>query len=285
MASARSWRRTFLAATRADVGGDDRLPRRDLVHDGLAAGRGRARRDEGPQRQVTFARAFALGRHEVTFAQWDACVAAGGCGGYKPDDRGWGRGPRPVINVSWNDAQEFAVVAARQDRRALSAADRGRMGICGAGGDDDAVLDRARRSRRRRPIRRQLHLRLGGKGSTGSARWRWTIRHFRPILSGCFMCTAMSGSGCRTAIASSYDGAPVGRDLSRWTGMIARTRPARRLLGRHPEEPPLRRPQQVRAGRPERRCRLPGGEDAYPLILYLFISWGSGGEAPGADFW
>ena len=35
--------------------------------------------DEGPQRQITFARPFALGRYEVTFAQWDACVAAGGC--------------------------------------------------------------------------------------------------------------------------------------------------------------------------------------------------------------
>ncbi|OQW60471.1 MAG: hypothetical protein A4S17_00340 [Proteobacteria bacterium HN_bin10] len=50
---------------------------------------------------------YAVGRYEVTFAQWDACVAAGGCNGYRPDDRGWGRGNRPVINVSWNDAQAY----------------------------------------------------------------------------------------------------------------------------------------------------------------------------------
>ena len=50
---------------------------------------------------------FLLGKHEVTFAQWDACVATGGCGGYKPHDEGWGRGGRPVINVSWEDAQLF----------------------------------------------------------------------------------------------------------------------------------------------------------------------------------
>ena len=50
---------------------------------------------------------FRLGKYEVTFAQWDACVADGGCGGYRPNDRGWGRGNRPVINVSWNDAQAF----------------------------------------------------------------------------------------------------------------------------------------------------------------------------------
>ena len=50
---------------------------------------------------------FALSRHEVTFSEWDACVGGGGCGGYSPDDRGWGRGTRPVINVSWEDAQAY----------------------------------------------------------------------------------------------------------------------------------------------------------------------------------
>ena len=50
---------------------------------------------------------FAMSAHEVTFQQWDACVADGGCGGYRPADRGWGRGDRPVINVDWNDAQSY----------------------------------------------------------------------------------------------------------------------------------------------------------------------------------
>ena len=58
--------------------------------------------DEGPQRKVTIAKPFAVGKFEVTFAEWDACVAAGGCK-HKPDDQGWGRGKRPVINVSWDD--------------------------------------------------------------------------------------------------------------------------------------------------------------------------------------
>jgi len=62
--------------------------------------------DEGPQRKVTFARPFAAGKYEVTFAQWDACVAEAGCT-HKPGDNGWGRGKRPIINVSWNDAQQF----------------------------------------------------------------------------------------------------------------------------------------------------------------------------------
>ena len=51
--------------------------------------------------------AFAAGQYEVTFAEWDACVAGGGCNGYKPDDQGWGRGNRPVMSVKWDDAQAY----------------------------------------------------------------------------------------------------------------------------------------------------------------------------------
>lgn len=51
---------------------------------------------------------FAMGRYEVTFDEWDACVRGGGCvSNPAPNDQGWGRGRRPVINVSWNDAQEY----------------------------------------------------------------------------------------------------------------------------------------------------------------------------------
>ena len=62
--------------------------------------------DERPVHSVTVPD-FKLGKFEVTFTQWDACVADGGCGRYRPDDRGWGRGNRPVINVSWDDIQLF----------------------------------------------------------------------------------------------------------------------------------------------------------------------------------
>ena len=62
--------------------------------------------DARPVHSVTVS-AFRLGKHEVTFAQWDACVADGGCDGYTPDDEGWGRGNRPVINLSWDDVQGF----------------------------------------------------------------------------------------------------------------------------------------------------------------------------------
>jgi formylglycine-generating enzyme required for sulfatase activity len=60
-----------------------------------------------PVHRVTLAEPFAMSRNEITFDDWDKCVAAGGCR-FKPDDRGWGRGDRPVINVSWSDAKEYA---------------------------------------------------------------------------------------------------------------------------------------------------------------------------------
>jgi formylglycine-generating enzyme required for sulfatase activity len=66
-------------------------------------GRGK---DEGPQHIVVIAQPFAAGKFEVTFAEWDACVADRGCA-YRPGDEGWGRGKRPVINVSWNDVREY----------------------------------------------------------------------------------------------------------------------------------------------------------------------------------
>ena len=62
--------------------------------------------DEGPRHQVTVS-SFALGVREVTFDEWDACLRAGWCNEYRPDDRDWDRGSRPVINVSWEDAQAY----------------------------------------------------------------------------------------------------------------------------------------------------------------------------------
>ena len=62
--------------------------------------------DEGPQRRVRIGQPFAVGKFEVTFEQWDACVAGGGCS-HEPGDQTWGRGSQPVIDVSWNDAQRY----------------------------------------------------------------------------------------------------------------------------------------------------------------------------------
>jgi formylglycine-generating enzyme required for sulfatase activity len=62
---------------------------------------------EGPQRKVAMA-PFAISVTEVTYDQWDACVADGGCGGYSPAAGTHGRGTQPVAKVSWKDAEAYA---------------------------------------------------------------------------------------------------------------------------------------------------------------------------------
>ena len=69
--------------------------------------------DEGPVHRVTIAESFAVGKYEVTFAEWDACVEAGGCT-YRPDDAGWGRETRPVIKVFWADIQAYVAWLSRE---------------------------------------------------------------------------------------------------------------------------------------------------------------------------
>jgi formylglycine-generating enzyme required for sulfatase activity/energy-coupling factor transporter ATP-binding protein EcfA2 len=60
---------------------------------------------EGPQHRVTIGKPFAVSKTEVTFEQWDACVELGGC--RRPEDSDWGRGKRPVIEITWYDAQNY----------------------------------------------------------------------------------------------------------------------------------------------------------------------------------
>jgi len=61
--------------------------------------------DEKPIHQLSVGR-FAMGRYEVTFAEYDKFAQA--TGRQKPSDQGWGRGNRPVINVSWHEATAYA---------------------------------------------------------------------------------------------------------------------------------------------------------------------------------
>jgi formylglycine-generating enzyme required for sulfatase activity len=62
--------------------------------------------DQDPQHEVTIAYQLAMGKYPVTFDEWDAYVADGGTT-YVPDDGGWGRGKRPVIQVCWSYAQQY----------------------------------------------------------------------------------------------------------------------------------------------------------------------------------
>ncbi len=67
---------------------------------------GKGAKDEVPVHSVQFSKPFAVSRFEVTFDDYD--VFAKATKRRFPSDQGWGRGRRPVINVSWEDAQAYA---------------------------------------------------------------------------------------------------------------------------------------------------------------------------------
>jgi formylglycine-generating enzyme required for sulfatase activity len=70
--------------------------------------------DEGPRHMVKL-KAFSISKREVTFAEYDRFARA--TGRRLPYDETWGRGKRPVINVSWRDAMAYADWLSKQTGR------------------------------------------------------------------------------------------------------------------------------------------------------------------------
>jgi hypothetical protein len=62
--------------------------------------------NEGPQQTIAILESFAVSKYPVTFAEWDACVSFGGCPAL--EDGGFGRGIKPVVNVTWDEAKQYA---------------------------------------------------------------------------------------------------------------------------------------------------------------------------------
>jgi formylglycine-generating enzyme required for sulfatase activity len=103
---------------------------------------------EGPQHDVVFAQPFAVSRFDVTFDDWDACAAYGDCDPHASDS-GFGRGRQPVINVTWDDAKQYAAWLSRitgKPYRLLSEAEweyaaRAGTRTAYSFGDDESMLD------------------------------------------------------------------------------------------------------------------------------------------------
>jgi formylglycine-generating enzyme required for sulfatase activity len=68
--------------------------------------------NEDPQHQVTIAKPFVVSKFELTFDEWDICVAYGDCA-QGARDSGWGRGRQPVSDVTWDDAQRYVMWLSR----------------------------------------------------------------------------------------------------------------------------------------------------------------------------
>jgi formylglycine-generating enzyme required for sulfatase activity len=62
---------------------------------------------EEPQHEVTVGAPLAVSKTEITFDEWETCALEGGCAHSRPEDSGWGKGRRPVIYVSYDDAKAY----------------------------------------------------------------------------------------------------------------------------------------------------------------------------------
>lgn len=88
-----------------DLGDGDRGPEMVIVPAGRFTMGSKLDSRSMPERSVRIPRAFAISRFEITFADYDKFARA--TDRSLPDDKRWGRDNRPVINVSWNDAQAY----------------------------------------------------------------------------------------------------------------------------------------------------------------------------------
>lgn len=163
---------------------------------------------EGPPHEVQIDYAFEMAKFPVTFAQWDAARAV--CPSLlEPDDCGWGRGDRPVVNVSWGDAQRFIGLlneklglVGRSDRYRLPSEAEWEY-ACRAGsaalysfGDDETLLDEF------------------AWWSGNSAGRTHPVGQKRPNTFGLHDMHGLVFEWCADAWHANYDGAPT--DGSAW---------------------------------------------------------------------
>ena len=140
-------------------------------------------------------------KFEITFAEWEACSAAGGCSSNKNlTDMGMGKGRRPAINVSWDDARDYVEWLSRhtgKTYRLLTAAEweyvaRARTTTNYAFGD--------------KITGEQARLSEGAPYSAGTP--PRSVRS-QPTGSAFATCTAMWGNGVEDCWNANYLGAPV----------------------------------------------------------------------------
>ena len=169
---------------------------------------------ERPVHDVTIAAPFAVGKYEVTFAEWDACVAGGGCT-HRPADGGWGRGTRPVINVSWDDAQEYMRWLSRETGKSYRLLSEAEWEYVARAGTTTEYwwgneADRAHANYGRDECCERM--------AAGADRWEYTspVGSFEPNAFGLFDTAGNAWEWVVDCWHDSYQGAP--NDGSVWAG-------------------------------------------------------------------
>ncbi len=161
--------------------------------------------DEGPQHKVTIVKPFAVSRFDVTFADWDACVSVRGCP--QVGHSGFGRGARPVINVSWDEAQQYVAWFSKMTRRPYRLLNEAEWEYAARAGSttayfwgDDIGKENANCS---------------GCGSKWDGRETSPVGSFKPNACGLYDMAGNVWQWVQDCYHDDYDGAPT--DGSAWT--------------------------------------------------------------------
>ena len=136
--------------------------------------------EEGPQRDVSFAKPFAVATDTVTFDQWDTCVKFNGCATNPAAP--WGRGDFPVVNIDWQDARQYVTWLAELTGKPYRLLSESRMGIHGPCQNYHAVLLGIFSWQHERELRRMRHAMASKADSanrTVSGEPLWPARHGR----------------------------------------------------------------------------------------------------------
>ena len=187
--------------------------------------------NEGPQHTVTIAKPFAVSKFDVTFADWDACVSVGGCP--QVGDSGFGRGTRPVINVSWDDAQQYVAWFSKMTGQPYRLLTEAEWEYAARAGSTTAYFwgDEIGKG----------NANCNGCGSQWDNRQTSPVGSFKPNAFGLYDMAGNVWQWVQDCYHDNYDGAPT--DGSAWTiGDCNQPCRSRRFLGQRSTGPPLRQP-------------------------------------------
>ena len=180
-------------------------------------------RDSDERRHRVCVDDFSIGKHEVTFEEYDRFAEA--TGRRRPDDRGWGRGRRPVINVSWHDAMAYARWLSEQTGRSYRLPTEAEWEYAARAGSETAYpwgngIGRNRANcngcgsrwdnRKTAPVGSFEANRWGLHDTVGNV-WEWTCSEYDSDYGGAEKRCAASGSvGLRAVRGGSWGGRPQG---------------------------------------------------------------------------